>query len=229
MQLLNSDQSLKIKVLRECRYFNNVNIDILKNLAPFTNLYRYKTGESVCWQGEECAGLYIIQYGSVKLFRVSPKGRELIVNILGKAESFNEVPVFDHQSTPVNVQALETSEIWLVDKDAINRSLSTYPEMAEAIILNLSKNLRMLVNKVEEISFSPVTNRLARLIQQLPSEQLDGIATPLPTQDQIAARLGTVREVVARSLKELERSGAIRMHNRRIYIENEDTLYEWTQ
>ena len=72
----------------------------------------------------------------------------------------------------------------------------------------------MLVNKVEELSFYQVTNRLARLISQLPEEQLTGQTASRLTQDQMAARLGTVREVVARSLRELQRSGAIQVRRR---------------
>ncbi len=86
--------------------------------------------------------------------------------------------------------------------------------MCRAIVLNLTQNLRMLVGLVEELSFFQVTNRLARLISQLPQDQLVGSTSQRITQDQLAARLGDGREVVARSLRELERSGAIRVHRR---------------
>ncbi len=82
---------------------------------------------------------------------------------------------------------------------------------------------------VEELSFFQVTNRLARLISLLPPDQLVGSTNQRITQDQLAARLGTVREVVARSLRELERSGAIRVHRREILILDPDILQEWVQ
>jgi CRP/FNR family transcriptional regulator len=101
------------------------------------------------------------------------------------------------------------------------------PEICKAIIANLSNNLRMLMGMVEELSFYQVTNRLARLISQLPEDQLVGEASQRITQDQLAARLGTVREVVARSLRVLERSGAIRVNRRQIEVVDERTLLEW--
>jgi CRP/FNR family transcriptional regulator len=107
--------------------------------------------------------------------------------------------------------------------------MKKHPEICQAVIQNLTKNLRMLVSLVEELSFFQVTNRLARLISQLPEEQLGGQAAQRITQDQLAARLGTVREVVARSLRELERSGAIRIGNRQIRIENPQVLQDWAQ
>ena len=81
---------------------------------------------------------------------------------------------------------------------------------------------------VEELSFYQVTKRLARLINKLPAEQLQGSKDDRLTQDDLAARLGTVREVVARSLKELERSGAIDVNRGQIKIVNDDRLVEWT-
>ena len=87
----------------------------------------------------------------------------------------------------------------------------------------------MLVGKVEELSFYQVTNRLARLIDNLPKEQLVGPASIRLTRDELAARLGTVREVVARSLKVLERSGAISVSRRKIEIIDQERLDAWTR
>ncbi len=192
-------------------------------------LCRYEGGEPVFWEGEPSRGLYIIEKGSVKLFKSSLQGRELVLQVFGEGESFNEVPVFDHKNNPVNVAALEDSQIWIVDAAAIRACLDRYPEVAKAIILNLSKNLRMLVEKVEELSFFQVTNRLARLLVRLPDEQLMGQTDIRLTRDELAARLGTVREVVVRSLRELERSGAIQVSRTKIEIVDEARLQDWIE
>ena len=82
---------------------------------------------------------------------------------------------------------------------------------------------------VDELSFYQVTNRLARLITQMPNEMLAGKSDQRLTQDEMAARLGSVREVVARSLRELERSGAIKSARGKIWIRNDAILKEWAQ
>jgi CRP/FNR family transcriptional regulator len=87
----------------------------------------------------------------------------------------------------------------------------------------------MLVSKIEELSFYQVTTRLARLMINLTEDELQGDSKDRLTRDQMAARLGTVREVVARSLKELERSGAVLVNRRRIDIINRKILEEWAQ
>jgi CRP/FNR family cyclic AMP-dependent transcriptional regulator len=229
MRRLPSEFSERIETLRSCRYFDGVDEEILSQLAQDVYLYRYEPDEIVFWEGGPCAGLHIVHNGSVKLFKVSPNGRRLVIKIFGLGESFNEVPVFDGGENPINVAAIPQSDIWVVACESIRRAIDEHPEMAQSIILNLSANLRMLVGLVEELSFYQVTNRLARLISGLPEEQLHGNSHQRLTQDEMAARLGSVREVVARSLRELERSGAINAKRGKIRIVDRALLTDWAQ
>jgi len=227
MHRISSKSSGKLAALRACRYFSSLSEEILVPLKDATHLFRYDAGETVFWEGEPSEGLCIIHKGSVKLYKISPQGRELIVNTFEEGDSFNEVPVFDNKGNPVSVAALEESEIWIVGANAIREAMHQHPEVAQAFILNLSQNLRMLVGMVEELSFYQVTTRLARLINSLPEEQLKGNASQRLTQDDLAARVGTVREVVARSLRKLERSGALEVSRQKIHVINKDRLNEW--
>lgn len=229
MQIVRADLSAKLDALRACPYFAGVDDSILAKLAEGMRLARFERSEAVFWQDEACAGLHIIRSGSVKLFKLSPQGREFIVNLFEAGATFNEVPVFDGQQNPINVEAREESEIWIIEPQLIRNTLEAHPEMHRLVMLNLAKNLRMMVGIIEEMSFYQVTFRLARLISQMTPEQLAGEAAERVTQDQLAARLGTVREVVARSLRELERSGAIRMSQRRIYVVDRAVLHEWAE
>ncbi len=229
MQKIPSDLSERLTILRSCRYFSGVSDSILEKLTQETYLQRYQPGEAIFWEGNDCAGLHIIQSGSVKLFKISPQGRQMVMKTFNDGDSFNEVPIFDGGANPVNAAAINECDIWVVACETIRKTIDEHPEMARAIILNLSANLRMLVELVEELSFYQVTNRLARLISQMPDDQLKGKGAQRLTQDEMAARLGTVREVVARSLKELERSGAIQAARGKIKIVDESTLKEWAQ
>ena len=229
MQTILTDLPDKLRALRDCPYFTGVEERILTELAEGLRLIRYERGEVVFWQGEPCPGLQIIENGMVKLFKVSPQGRELIVNIFKEKATFAEVPVFDGGLTPVNVAALEESDIWQVDAVVIRRLMQKHPELNRQVMLNLAKNLRMMVGIIEEVSFYQVTHRLARLLIQMTPEQLAGTDSARLTQDQLAARLGTVREVVARALRDLERSGAIRVERRQIQVLDERVLKQWAE
>lgn len=229
MQRLPSETLDRLNTLRSCRYFSGIEDIILEKLAQETLLQRYQPGESIFWEGNNCAGLHIIQTGSVKLFKISSQGRQMVMKTFEDGDSFNEVPIFDGGTNPINAAAISKCDIWVVGCDTIRKAIDEHPEMARAIIQNLSVNLRMLVGLVEELSFFQITNRLARLISQMPDDQLTGKNAQRLTQDEMAARLGTVREVVARSLKELERSGAIQAARGKINIIDDSILQEWAQ
>lgn len=216
-----------MQALRSCPYFIGLGDEILAELVPGLRLIRYQRGEVVFWQDEDCPGLQIVERGMVKLFKLSPQGRELIVNIFKEGATFAEVPVFDGGLNPVNVAALEESDIWQLDKAVIRSLMEKHPEMCSQVMVNLAKNLRMMVGIIEEVSFYQVAQRLARLLSQMTPDELAGSDSTRLTQDQLAARLGTVREVVARALRELERSGAIRVDRRQIQVLDEQVLKEW--
>lgn len=229
MQVVSTNQIEKVAALRSSRYFSDLTDGVIEEISLGVSLRRYERDEVLFWEGDPCAGLYIIHKGSLKLFKVSPQGRELIINILREGASLNEVPVFDRGNNPVSAAALELTEVWLIDVRVLRDALDRHHEMCPAIIESLSANLRLMVQKVEELSFYQVTHRLARLISQLPEEQLSGLASYRLTQNQLAAQLGTVREVVARSLGELERSGAIKVRRRQIEIVDKTVLKSWAQ
>lgn len=227
MELVQCTLQEKLQAIQLCSYFTGLEDSLLDELAQHTHLLHYESGEAVLWQDDPCTGLYVIQSGHIKLFKLSPHGRELIVNILGPGQTFNDVPVFDMGCNPVNAAALEMSELSMIESTAIRSALSEHPEICHAVVLNLSQNLRQLISIIEELSFYQVTHRLARLISTLPDAQLGGEGKTRLTQNQLAARLGTVREVVARSLRELERGGAIRLRRRQIEVVDSSLLEQW--
>ena len=226
MHILNAKTEQKLKLLHRNEYFEGLEENLLSQVAMHMQLYEYERGEALFWEGDPCAGLHIIEQGFVKLYRLSPQGRQYIVRVLQEGDTCNEVPTFDGGTNPVNVEALETTRVWVIQADILQDLLRKHPDFAQKVINNLGKNLRGLVRMVSEMAFYQVTHRLARLISEQPPSELSG--TPW-TQEQLAARLGTVREVVARSLKELERSGAIQMEKRRIAISDPDVLEQWAQ
>jgi CRP/FNR family transcriptional regulator len=226
MHIISVEPAKKLKLLHRNEYFEGLDADILNQVAAHMQLREYERGEVLFWEGDPCAGLHIIEKGFVKLYRLSPQGRQYIVRVLQEGDTCNEVPTFDGGTNPVNVEALETTRVWVIQSDILQELLRKHPDFAQKVIINLGKNLRGLVRMVSEMAFYQVTHRLARLISDQTPDELSG--TPW-TQEQLAARLGTVREVVARSLKELERSGAIQVEKRHIAVSDPDVLEQWAQ
>jgi CRP/FNR family transcriptional regulator len=225
MRLIEVSKSEKLKTLRSNPYFDDLPEEMLKDIAAHMQLREYGRSDVLFWEGDPCAGLHIIESGSVKLYRISPQGRQYIIAVMSEAATCNEVPAFDGGENPVNVEALETSHVWVIEPQVLRELVLSNPEFALKILGKFGQNLRSLVQKVSEMAFYQVTHRLARLIAEMPEEDPHWRWT----QEQLAARLGTVREVVSRSLRELEKSGAIRIEDRQIQILDGNVLRQWTQ
>ncbi len=227
MRRISSTRNNRILALRQNRYLTGLEDILLAELADHTQLLSFEEDEVIFLEGQPCFGLYILESGRVKIFKYSQAGREMIINVLNAGESFNEVPVFDQGVNPANVAAVLDTQVWLIEARALRTLIAQHPRAAQQIIINLSENLRMLLDKVAELSFYTVTARLAHLLLELPTDQLAGKGSERITQDDLAARIGTVREVVARSLKELENYGAIEVEWGKITILDEVRLSEW--
>ena len=225
MKSVETKVEIRIKTLRGNVYFDDLPEGMLKEIAEHMNLREYVRGDVLLWEGDPCDGLYIMEQGSAKICRTSPQGRQYIVRILQEKATFNEVPAFDGAPNPVNVEALETCRAWVIESDMLRKLVRTHPQFAEKVLVNFGRMLRGMVRMVSEMAFYQVTHRLARLIDEFPQEK----SAPVWTQEQLAARLGTVREVVARSLKELERSGAIKIEDRRIQVADKEIFQQWVQ
>jgi CRP/FNR family transcriptional regulator len=215
----------RLETLRRNEYFDDLPEAMLREIAAQMRLRQYQRGDALFWEGDPCEGLHIIERGSAKIFRLSPQGRQYIVRILQEGDTFAEVPAFDGGSNPVNVEALEDCSVWVVDAELLRQLIRSHPQFAQKVLVNYGRMLRGMVHKVSEMAFYQVTHRLARLIGEMDEQ------TPAPhwTQEQISARLGTVREVVSRSLRELERSGAIKIEDKRIKIIDREIFRQWSQ
>ena len=224
MKPVETKPAQRINTLRHNLYFNDIADSLMQDVAAHTQLREYQRGDVLMWEGDPCAGLHIMEQGSAKIYRLSPQGRQYIVRVLQEGDTFAEVPAFDGGMNPVNVEALETCRVWVIDSEKLRALVLAHPTFAQKVLANFGEMLRGMVRMVSEMAFYQVTHRLARLIVEI-----EGQRGPHWTQEQLAARLGTVREVVARSLKELERSGAIRIEERRIHIADPDVLQQWTQ
>ncbi|MCX8063245.1 MAG: Crp/Fnr family transcriptional regulator [Anaerolineales bacterium] len=229
MRKLYSSIEQRVEVLKNNPYFALLPQSALDELAAATQLRSYDKEEVIFLEGEECVGLFILHKGGVKLSKLSPSGREVIFKTLGEGATFNEVPVFDGGPHAVNATALEGCQLWVVPPAIIRDMLTRYPQMGRAVILNLAKNLRMFVELVHNVSLYQVTHRLARCLLELPIDPVSGKRIKKVTQVQLAAQLGTVREVLARALKELQRAGAVRIARGKIEVIDEHLLRLWLE
>ncbi len=179
---------------------------------------RFDNGDILFWEGEPCQGVYLIAQGSVKIFRTSAAGREVMLAIETAPSSVAELPLFDGGPYPASVRALEPVVTLFVNKHDFQQVCRQYPDVALKVLAVVGRRLRHLVGLVEAMTFGSVTQRLARLLLD---ESHASAAFDLPmTHQELASRLGTVREVVSRNLARFRGDGLIRVQGRQVEILN---------
>lgn len=221
MPLPNSSEL--ITHLQSNPFFAGLDEIYLQTLAQHAIWREYTAGEVIMLEGDTQAGLFYLQHGWVKVSKVSQGGREQVLRFVEPGETFNEIGVLASLPNPATAIALEPAGVWFIHKTAVQHLLHEYPDMAEHIIAKLATRLIYLVSLVADLSLRPVTGRLASLLL---TEAVDDVLhrPRWYTQAELAARLGTVPDVVQRALRQLESDGLIRVQRHAIYILDRDAL-----
>jgi CRP/FNR family transcriptional regulator len=144
-------------------------------------------------------------------------------------DTFGEVPVMDGGPVPATVEALEPSEVVLVPAAAFRRLMEQKSAVSRALLEHFARRLRSFTEMIEAISLQTVQARLARYLYQLAREEgqreAGGILVPREiTQQDLASLLGSVREVVSRTLKGMEDDGILEVRRKEILIRDLDEL-----
>lgn len=209
-------------VLRKTPYFAGLERSHVSLIARTVVRRSYERGDFVFHEGDTCEGLYVVESGRARVYKISSDGREQVLLIAERGETFNEVAVFDGGPNPASVETLEPTVLLLLRKEALLSIVEAQPEVGRAFMRVFASHLRRLAGLVEELSFKTVTGRVARiLLEQLPVPTEGSIDQSPPrrlTQREIAAMAGTAREVAGRALKALEQQGAIRLERGRSII-----------
>jgi CRP/FNR family transcriptional regulator len=219
----------KVVALRRTALFGELADAELRALAERAVEHRLARGEILFLAGEEARGLYVVASGAVRAFRESPDGREQVIHVERAGATIAEVPVFDDRPYPSTVAAEEDAVVLFLDKKDVRRLCLERPQIALAALKLLAGRLRRCSDLVEELSLREVGQRLARLLlkdaRARGSRSGAGIAVDLKlTNQQIAARIGTVREVVSRAFARLQQDGLIAVEGRRVVISDEGAL-----
>jgi CRP-like cAMP-binding protein len=184
---------------------------------------QYDPGEVVFAEGDACAGLYIVERGHIRIFKSSSGGREQVLSIDGPGGSVAELPVFDGGPYPASASAVDGATLLLFRKQDFHALCLAHPEVALKVLKVVGSRLRRLVGIIEELSFTTVRRRLAsflfRLARQEGKRTDEGIEITLPANNQeLAAQIGTVRELVSRNLSRFQQEGILKVDARSVVV-----------
>ena len=202
-----SDREISRPILKQIAIFSDFSDEELGFVSTHLITRRYRPGEPVFPEGDACTGLFIVQTGNVRIFKSSAGGREQVLSIDGPGSSIAELPVFDGGSYPASAQALSETALLFFPKQDFQNLCLQHPQVALKILRVMGGRLRHLVSIIEELSFTTVRQRLIALLVRVGRTGGDGDAVefPIPANNsELAAQIGTVRELVSRNLSRLQ-------------------------
>ncbi len=215
--------SAAAEALSKLVYFHGVAPAELERAARAAKELSFDKGDFLFLEGEPCKGLYLVRSGRIRVFKSSLEGREQVLMIAGQGDSFNDVPVFDGGPNPASALAPEPATVLVVPREAVLEPIKNCPAAA-AVLKLFAGRLRYLTGVMEDLSFRPVVARLAKVLLEAAGEEGGTSPSKRLTQDEMAAMVGSVRDVVGRALKQLQREGAILVEGRRILIVDQKKL-----
>ena len=219
----------KVAALRRSALFSELEEQELRALAARAIERRLARGETLFLAGDKASGLFVIVEGAVRAFRESLEGREQVIHVEKAGATIAEVPMFDDGAYPSTVAADEDSTLLFIDKRDVRQLCLDHPRIALAALKLLASRLRRCAELVEMLSLREVDQRLARFLlsesRARGARTDEGTAIDLAlTNQQIAARIGSVREVISRALARLQQNGFITVDGRRVVILDEAAL-----
>lgn len=213
-------ERLKI-TLSQMRHFNTLPDEAQEVIIAAAIPRHFEAGQVIYLEGEPANFVYIIEHGWVNATRMTPEGREQGLLFLHPVEIFGDIAVFTGTAYPGTTTALEDVDAWVLPSETLLLLVKRYPDLALAIIRKLSDRVLYYIGLVEDLSLRSVEARLASTLlrnAELRNDQLIVPRREWTTFDEMAVRLGTVRDVLSRAMKTLEVEGYLKVEKQIIVI-----------
>jgi len=212
-----------VETLRRVPFFAVLPLDELRSLAAHCVVRRLRRDEMLFAEGDPCGGLFVVQAGAVKQFKMAETGREQVLVTERAGSTVGELALFDGGNFPASAAAVEDSTVLYLPKREFLDLCRHNSAVAFAVIRSLASRSRYLTSLVEELSLKEVSHRLARFLRdralRYGVRTRRGIEFPLEeTNQEIGAEIGTVRDLVSRNLRRLVDRGIIKMERRKVIV-----------
>lgn len=209
--------------LRQVLFLKTVPDNAITALVEAGRERKLDRGELLFPELARSLGLIVVLQGAVKLCKVDSRGRELTLSVETAGRCLGELSLFDGGNYPYSAEATaEDTSVWIVPRADFLEVMRQYPEIAQRGLLALGISLRRMIQIAEAQSLHPVRARLAGYLCEL-SQGSEVFRLP-QTNDEIANQLGTVREVVSRTLSGLKAAQIITLQGRQVTVEDREEL-----
>ena len=231
-------KNMSVDILRRCPLFAGLKEEDLKRIRTIALLKHVWKREILFSDGEEAKGFYVLLSGRVKLYKISPEGKEQILHVVSAPDAFAEAALFLEGSYPAFAEALSDSQLLFFPKRDFIHLIEKNPQLSINMIVSLSQFLKRFASLIEELSLKEVSSRIAKYLIDL-SLKLSKVDTtrfregrgPMEVEldlskTQLASKLGTISETLSRTLAKMKAKGIIDVKKNRILILNRKLLEE---
>jgi len=214
--------TVELKTLKALDYFANCSPAELNEIKKFVIEQTVEKGETFIVEGDNCDFIHFIVAGTVKVYKTSTDGREQILHLQGPGGSIGDVSIYDDGPMAGSMQAMTPLSLYKIKKNDLKIILRNHPKVVLNALRTMSNRVRRDSSLVRDLSFTQVIGRLAKTLLKFAGEK--DIVEPRLAQHDMAAMVGTTREVVNRSLRIMEEKGAIRIERHGIIIIDKEAL-----
>ncbi len=216
--------SIDINIITKFPLFSSLSQPTLEAVQSCITSRSCLAGEVIQLEGEEFQWVGFVQKGALQVYRSIENGREQVLHTVGPGMHFNAIPALqDRDTLMASIRALTPTTFFIIERDDYRHLLQNNTDFGFVMLKDLARRLVHLTGLVEDLSLRSVRGRLARFLLS----QADGqVVSTLWTQDEIAAQLGTVRDVVGRTLRGYIDAGLIRREGPRLLLVDRQKLEE---
>lgn len=210
-------------------HFRQLSPLALASIVSAGRVRRFSAGSAIFHECQECAGMFVLIAGRVHLLKPGPAGQEQILAVIEPVIMFNEIAVLDGGPNPFTALAVRESLLWSICHEAFQRLLVKYPVIGTSLLRVLAARSRALILRCEDLSYRSVQARLAKLLLDLSRNGEHPISRGEHSIREMAALIGTVPELVSRSLHSLQDAGLITYSRTEIILISPDALARFAQ
>ena len=187
------------KHLSQVDLFNGLSLQQLNEVARIVTDREYKKGDLIFSEGDDGIGFYVVISGRIKVYKVSPDGKEQIMHIFGPGHPFAEVPVFEGSRYPAHAEAMVRSRLFFFPKEGFVNLIHENPALAMNMLASLSQRLKQFSFLIESLSLKEVPGRLASYLLYISDKSGSNDEFDLDiAKSQLASMLGTIPETLSR-------------------------------
>ncbi len=219
---LNTDKL--IGRLRRVRHFQHLPFSAIREIVLSGNTRRYKVGEAIYREGDDCSGLFVLIRGEVHLYKSGLQGQEAIISEIHPVIMFNEVASLDGGPNPTTAIAAKDCFTWHIDQNAFGELVIKYPLVGTSLLRVLARRNRLLLSSFEDLFSRSVMARTARILLQLSRNGTQPIDRLTHTNLELAARAATVPEAISRTIQKFAADNLIERNRTEIQITDPDLL-----